>query len=346
MREGPAQRATRRYPRAGTETRPDEDVRFVIQRELSFLQPDVRDSTAQIEGVAAPGLYRGHRRRPALWSASGHRRPRHPRAAQGVEMRRTRPATARNRRRAPATASGVSAIRLSGTVILVSYLSEQDGEQTRRSSRVAEDPARLAPVLRPGHPHRRPLTRSAVSRPRPPFRPRPPSRVARLPRGPPSCPRLPSAWPAFLPRPSSAWPVLRVARLPRRYRFPAQLTHRVAVGRAVSRSRAMGWPQRSHCPYPPSSSRRSAASIEASWPRAWPSSAATCWRSKAIVAPSGSCSSSVSAESTLRRCRRTRAPDRPAAAASPPRSAASASRAEPDPPPCSFPLPPPGRLEL
>ena len=37
-----------------TRPRPEEDVRFVIQRELSFLQPDGRDSTAQIEALLHP----------------------------------------------------------------------------------------------------------------------------------------------------------------------------------------------------------------------------------------------------------------------------------------------------
>jgi hypothetical protein len=69
-----------------------------------------------------------------------------------------------------------------------------------------------------------------------------------------------------------------------------------AAGRAVSRSLPIGCPHRSHTPYWPASSRRSAASMPASRSRAASSSAAACWRSNASVAPSGSCSSSVPAE--------------------------------------------------
>src|SRR5690242_11159152 len=57
----------------------------------------------------------------------------------------------------------------------------------------------------------------------------------------------------------------------------------------------MGCPHRSHTPYRPSASRRSAASHAATCSRAAASRAAACCRSNASVAPSGSCSSSVPA---------------------------------------------------
>src|SRR3954454_981555 len=71
----------------------------------------------------------------------------------------------------------------------------------------------------------------------------------------------------------------------------------VAVGRASRRSALMGAPQISHWPSTPSRSRCSAWSMAARWSRAWSRRAPTRARSKAIVAPSGSCSSSVATRS-------------------------------------------------
>jgi hypothetical protein len=118
-----------------TETRPEEDVRFVIQRELSFLQPDVRDSTAQIEALLHPDFTevtaagrRSGRREVITALATRQLRKAIENAAEAPGNGAEAPAEE------PARASGVSAIRLSGTVILVSYLGEQNGEQTRHSS--------------------------------------------------------------------------------------------------------------------------------------------------------------------------------------------------------------------
>ncbi len=107
-----------------TDTRPDEDVRFVIQRELSLAQPG---ATAQVEALLHPDFCEvapsGRRisRREAIVAFATHQVP--PAPGNGK-----RPAAG------PGAASGLTGIRLSGTVILVSYVSEQDGQRSHRSS--------------------------------------------------------------------------------------------------------------------------------------------------------------------------------------------------------------------
>ena len=118
-----------------TSTRPDEDARFVIQRELSLLQLEVRDSAGQVEALLHPDFTEV----TAAGRRSGRRQVIAARATRQLRKAIDNAAeTSENGAEAsagePATASGLSAIRLSSTVILVSYLSEQDGEQTRRSS--------------------------------------------------------------------------------------------------------------------------------------------------------------------------------------------------------------------
>ena len=71
------------------------------------------------------------------------------------------------------------------------------------------------------------------------------------------------------------------------------------AGRAARRSAPIGPPHISHISYMPESIFRRAASIAARCSRACAASAATCCRSKATVAPSGSCSSSPPAEPSL-----------------------------------------------
>ena len=116
---------------------------------------------------------------------------------------------------------------------------------------------------------------------------------APLPRPGPQSARTPSA--------ALTWPRLTWPRSPGRAHLAAprpraaQRTQVAAAGRAASRSAPMGCPHRSHTPYRPSASRRSAASTAATCSRAAASSAAACCRSNASVAPSGSCSSSVPA---------------------------------------------------
>ena len=113
-----------------THTRPDEDVHYVIQRELSLLQPDANASTAQVEALLHPDF--------CDVAPSGHRVDR--REVIAALGRPVRPAS-----RAPgsgagspaapaAVISGLTGVRLSGTVILVSYASEQDGQRARHSS--------------------------------------------------------------------------------------------------------------------------------------------------------------------------------------------------------------------
>jgi hypothetical protein len=110
-----------------TETRPDEDVRFVIQRELSLLRPDADASTAQVEALLHPDF--------CEVAASGHRLERR---EVIVALGRRAPCAPGNGAGSPAGASaavsGLTGTRLSSTVILVSYISDQDGQRARRSS--------------------------------------------------------------------------------------------------------------------------------------------------------------------------------------------------------------------
>ena len=107
-----------------TDTRPDEDVRFVIQRELSLVQPG---ATAQVEALLHPDF--------CEVAPSGRRLGRRE-AIVALATRQVPPAPGNGRPSAagPAAASGMTGIRLSGTVILVSYVSEQDGQRAHRSS--------------------------------------------------------------------------------------------------------------------------------------------------------------------------------------------------------------------
>jgi hypothetical protein len=103
-------------------------VRFVTQRELSLLQPDVRGSTAQVEALLHPDFRE--------ITAAGRRVDR--REVIRTLATERLPQTLGNGSEPPvleaATASGLAGIRLSGTVILVTYVSEQDGQRSRRSS--------------------------------------------------------------------------------------------------------------------------------------------------------------------------------------------------------------------
>jgi hypothetical protein len=115
-----------------TETRPDEDVRFVIQRELSLLRPDAGTTTAQVEALLHPDFCEvaasGQRldRREVI-AALGRREPRAPHNGAGS------PAGAPPSG-ASATVSGLTGTRLSTTVILVGYISDAGGQRARRSS--------------------------------------------------------------------------------------------------------------------------------------------------------------------------------------------------------------------
>jgi ribonuclease HI len=116
-----------------TDTRPDEDVHFVIRRELSLLQPDAHVSTAQVEALLHPDF--------CDIAASGQRLERREViAALGRPARSACPASpppgngAGSPAGPAATISGLTGVRLSGTVILVSYTSEQGGQRSRHSS--------------------------------------------------------------------------------------------------------------------------------------------------------------------------------------------------------------------
>jgi len=103
-------------------------VRFVTQRELSLLRPEVRGSTAQVEALLHPDFREitaaGRRvdRREVIRTLATEQ------LSQALGNGPEPPILE------PATASGLSGIRLSGTVILVTYVSELDGQRSRRSS--------------------------------------------------------------------------------------------------------------------------------------------------------------------------------------------------------------------
>ena len=77
----------------------------------------------------------------------------------------------------------------------------------------------------------------------------------------------------------------------------AHRTQRVVVGTAATRSRSMAQPHAEQTTCPPSSSRRRVTTSASPSARAWRSRALACARSYAMVAPSGSCSSSVEVSS-------------------------------------------------
>ena len=102
-------------------------MRFVTRRELSLLQPDLRGSTAQVEALLHPDFReitaagRQVDRREVIRTLATERLAQT--LGNGSEPPVLEPAT-----------SGLTAIRLSGTVILVTYVSEQDSQRSRRSS--------------------------------------------------------------------------------------------------------------------------------------------------------------------------------------------------------------------
>ena len=98
-------------------------MRFVIQRELSLVQPG---ATAQVEALLHPDF--------CEVGPSGRRLSRRE-AIVALATRQVPPAPGNGRPSAAGpAASGPTGIRLSGTVILVSYVSEQDGQRSHRSS--------------------------------------------------------------------------------------------------------------------------------------------------------------------------------------------------------------------
>ena len=99
-------------------------MRFVIQRELSLVQPA---ATAQVEALLHPDF--------CEVAPSGRRLSRGE-AIVALATRQVPPAPDNGRlsAAAPPAASGLTGIRLSGTVILVSYVNEQDGQRSHRSS--------------------------------------------------------------------------------------------------------------------------------------------------------------------------------------------------------------------
>ena len=100
-------------------SQPDEDVQMVIGLELQLLQPQVRASAAELEKLLHPDFHefgasgRAWDRSGTILALTGERPP-----AEDV----------------PATAAGITGIRLADDVVHVTYLSRRDQRSSHRSS--------------------------------------------------------------------------------------------------------------------------------------------------------------------------------------------------------------------
>ena len=111
-----------------TGTQPDQDVQYVIRNELRLLQPEVRGAAGELEALLHPdfvefgtsGLRWDRREVIAALAAGQPPGERHGEAAVPAEQ--------------AAVVSELAGIRLSSTIVLVTYVSEQDGRRARRSS--------------------------------------------------------------------------------------------------------------------------------------------------------------------------------------------------------------------
>jgi hypothetical protein len=102
-----------------TGLQPDEDVQMVIGLELRLLQPQVRASAGELERLLHPDFHE--------FGASGRKWDR---PGTILALTRERPPAGD----APATASEITGVRLSGDVVHVTYLSRRDQRSARRSS--------------------------------------------------------------------------------------------------------------------------------------------------------------------------------------------------------------------
>jgi hypothetical protein len=100
-------------------SQPDEDVQIVIGLELQLLQPQVRASAAELENLLHPDFYE--------FGASGRTWDR-----SGTILALTGEAPPAED--APATAAGITGIRLADDVVHVTYLSRRDQRSAHRSS--------------------------------------------------------------------------------------------------------------------------------------------------------------------------------------------------------------------
>ena len=115
-----------------TGTQPDQDVQFVIRNELRLLQPEVRGAPGELEALLHPDFVEfgvsGLRwdRREIIAALAGGQPPGAPHGeAAGAGAAAAEQA---------ATVSELAGIRLSSTIVLVTYVSEQGQRRARRSS--------------------------------------------------------------------------------------------------------------------------------------------------------------------------------------------------------------------
>jgi len=100
-------------------SQPDEDVQIVIGLELQLLQPQVRASAAELEKLLHPDFYE--------FGASGREWDR---SETISALTGERPPT----EDAPATAAGITGVRLADDVVHVTYVSRRNQRPAHRSS--------------------------------------------------------------------------------------------------------------------------------------------------------------------------------------------------------------------
>ena len=101
-----------------TDTRPDEDVRAAIRNEQRLLDPAVRRSARDLEALLHPDF--------TEVDAAGRRWARPDVIAELTSPVHGTPAGQ--------TASELTGVRLSGSTVLVTYVSDQGAQRARRSS--------------------------------------------------------------------------------------------------------------------------------------------------------------------------------------------------------------------
>lgn len=112
-----------------TETTPDEDVRFVLRNELRLYDPEVRGAAGELEALLHPdyvefGLSGLRWDRREIIAALTAGRP------AGV----TAPACPAGPAQQATVVSELAGIRLSATIVQVTYVTDQEGRRARHSS--------------------------------------------------------------------------------------------------------------------------------------------------------------------------------------------------------------------
>lgn len=109
-----------------TETTPDEDVRFVLRNELRLYDPEVRGAAGELEALLHPDFVE--------FGLSGLRWDRREIIAALTAGRPAGPAAPAPLAQQATVVSELAGIRLSGTIVLVTYVTEQEGRRARHSS--------------------------------------------------------------------------------------------------------------------------------------------------------------------------------------------------------------------